>query len=136
MSCTIPLAYFFAIRRNVFKVSFLKSERQLVLSHLGKSLRMIETKVKLEDVEPVSRLNKNIRLLIHQRQTSTLDTIYLDRKGKYLNRSLLEDIAKGIFSPKPATPNPSLFTNNPTPTPGKYTINRKKMIKTDDATQS
>lgn len=133
MSCTIPLVYFFAIRRNVFKVSFLKSEGQLVLSHLGKSLKVIETKVKLEDIEPVSRLNKNIRLLIHQRQTNTLDTIYLDRKGKYLNRSLLEDIAKGVLSPKPASPSPSQFVPNHAPTPGKYAINRKKMIKTEDS---
>ena len=131
MSCTIPIVYFFAIRRNIFQVSLLKNERQLLLKHLGKNLSLVESKVSLDDIEPVTRLSKNIRMLIHQRKTGTLDTFYLERQGKYLDRNLLEEIAKGIHS-KPVNPpsapfNPSTVASSATP--GKYAIRPKKVVK-------
>lgn len=134
MSCTIPIVYFFAIRRNIFQVSILKNERQLLLKHLGKNLALVETKVSLDDIEPVARLSKNLRMLIHQRSTNTLDTFYLERQGKYLDRNLLEEIAKGVHSKPTPTSSFQPGANAPStggvnPTPNKYAVRPKKIIK-------
>lgn len=131
MSCTIPIVYFFAIRRNIFQVSILKNERQLLLKHLGKNLTLVESKVSLDDIEPVARLSKNLRMLIHQRSTGTLDTFYLERQGKYLDRQMLEEIAKGVHS-KTATSTtavPGASASATTAAPSKYAIRPKKILK-------
>jgi len=132
------MVYFFAIRRNIFQVSFLQSERALVMSHLGKGLRLIETKVKLDDVEPLTKLNKNLRLMIHRRETNTLDTLYLERRGKYLDRELLEKIARGHLSvPQQTSSAASASASSSTssvPSPStKYAIRPKKTIKDTNA---
>jgi hypothetical protein len=124
MSSTIPLAYFYAIRRNIFQVSVLKESRQLVLSHLGKGLSLVETKIKFDDIEPISRLSKNLRIMLHNRSTNTLDTIYLERRGKYLNRQFLEEIAKGVHT-KAAEASAEAATKTSGPAPSKYVIRKK-----------
>lgn len=132
MSGSIPMVYFFAIRRNIFQVSILKNEREIILKHLGRSLQLVETKVKLDDIEPIARLSKNLRMLVHQRKTSTLDTFYLERRGKYLDRNLLEEIAKGVHTRSGFTPSSASVGTNSTvqaPAPGKYAIRPKKIVK-------
>ena len=124
MSSTIPLAYFYAIRRNVFQVSILKESRQLVFKHLGKGLSLVETKIKLDDIEPISRISKNLRIMINNRSTNTLDTIYLERRGKYLNRQFLEEIAKGVHTKSPEVA-AAAAVKPAAGTPGKYVIRKK-----------
>lgn len=121
------MVYFFAIRRNIFQVSILKSERALVLSHLGRGLRLVESKVKLDDIEPLTKLNKNLRLMINRRETNTLDTLYLERRGKYLDRELLEKVARGQLSQPSQAPMSAATATSPAPT--KYAIRPKKVIK-------
>lgn len=123
------MVYWFAIRRNIFEVAILRSERQLVLRHLSKTLQMVETKVSLDDIVPVGTIRRNLRLLVNKRETSTMDSVYLERRGKYFNRPLLEEIAKGLHS-NVAVNVAESASKTSIVTPGKYAV-RKKTIKND-----
>lgn len=136
MSCTVPMVFFFAVRRNIFKVTLLRDQRQLALEHLGKSLQMVETRVSLNDIHPLARLGRNLRLLINNPTTNFLDTVYLNRAGKYHNRELMEEIVKGKLSEKPQNVVESESSEIPKPAPSKYTIARKKLLDAKTAEKS
>lgn len=129
----MPMVYFFAIRRNIFEVSILRHQRQLILKHLGKSLSVMESKVSLDEIEPVTRLSKHLRLIVRHPETGALDTLYLNRSGKYLNRDLLEQISKGYLS-KTASQEVDETATNIAATARKYAIRPKRLIK--DAAES
>lgn len=105
MTSTAAFGYSFLLRRNIFAVTYAKDQGLIKLSHLSKSLKLKEQLVSLDRIVPVLKQGKNLKIQVKDEKYGEhlIHSLFLNRRGNYLNRKCLENIVKGLETPKKAS---------------------------------
>lgn len=74
----------------------------LKLFYLSKTFRLREQLVSLDRIVPVLKQGRNLKIQVKDEKYGEhlIHSLFLNRKGNYLNRKLLENIVKGLETPK------------------------------------